>query len=52
MEIEEKIYEAKQLLYWLIDGYFRHGIPGDLWHKVTPQWVCESYNVEPEYFKI
>ncbi|HUU89515.1 MAG TPA: hypothetical protein VMX17_17415 [Candidatus Glassbacteria bacterium] len=50
MDIELEIRKSTRLLHWLIDGYHRHCIPGDLWYGVTPEWVVKHYNVEMSYF--
>lgn len=50
--IELEIKKSQRLLYWLIEGVNRHGIPPNMWSNdaLTPEWVVKHFNVEMSYF--
>lgn len=50
IDIDLEFKKAQRLINWLVNGYGRHGIPGDLWYGVTAEWVVKNYNVEMSYF--
>lgn len=51
MIINEEIYEAQQRLTWFIYGIGIHGLPPELFSKISTERLCELYNVELNFFK-
>ena len=48
-DVELEIKKASRLIYWLVNGYGRHGIPPCLWKGATIEWVVKNYNVEMSF---
>ena len=44
IEVKIKVFE------WIINGINIHCIPISLTSKLTPEIICELYNVELDYF--
>lgn len=49
-ECLERLTKMKKVFQWLIDGSNIHCIPFNMWHKVTPEWIVQNYNVELSFF--
>ena len=44
-------YEALKRLEWFINGFFIHGLSGEMMSKLSTEQICEIYNVDISYFK-
>ena len=51
-QLDAEFYKVSQKLKWLINGQFIHCIPSEYWFKLTPERICELYNVEMSYFTL
>jgi hypothetical protein len=45
-EIYKQIEVKKRIFKWLIDGIFIHCLPMSAVKYLTPERICELYNVE------
>lgn len=51
-QLDIVFYKVSQKLKWLINDQFVHCIPSYLWFGLTPERICELYNVEMSYFTL
>ena len=51
-DIDIQSYRFTQKLKWFISGIGQHGISWDLFDGLTPERICELYNVDKSYFKL
>ena len=53
MNPEEKLYELKMKMNWLIDGYSVNCVLPHIAGKfILPvEWIVENYNVDISYFR-
>ena len=49
-EILTKLEDKRLILYWLIDGYGRHGLKISDLRNIDRAWLIKHYNVEESYF--
>ncbi len=50
-KFHQQLDEKLRVFNWIIDGRGIHCIPISIGFKLTPERICELYNVELSYFK-
>jgi len=51
-DIDIQSYRFTQKLKWFLGGLNTHCISWDLFDGLTPERICELYNVEMSYFEL
>jgi len=51
-DLDESLYEARQRCSWFIDGYGQHGLTSELFSQMTTEMLCETYNIDINFFKL